>query len=198
MEYRLLHTLGEDVAHDIHLLLRGILAILSDKLTDINRLAHLHSYRRAEAEETAVAHTDWHDIEWHVGHQLLRLKCDAEDTLRERQRRVFGLMLSLGEDAEGYSVAQDIDRLVDGLVVAAHLVHPVADAHNGHNLQKSEDLCQNGYLKDIGTRHKDLRTTIHSQHHQRIHQRVGVVRGVDDSAIRRDALASDVADVAVG
>ena len=64
--------------------------------------------------------------------------------------------------------------------------------------KKVKIFARMGYLKDVGTRHKDLRTTIHSQHHQRIHQCVGVVRGVDDSAIRRDALASDVADVAVG
>ena len=41
---------------------------------------------KAEAEETAVTHTDGDDIERHVGHHLLRLKCNAEDTLRKRQR----------------------------------------------------------------------------------------------------------------
>ena len=80
VEYRRLHTLGENILQHIHLLLRCRFAVAGDKLSNIYRLTNLHTHRRTETEEAAVTQTHGHNVERHIRHQLLSLKCYAEDT----------------------------------------------------------------------------------------------------------------------
>ena len=81
---------------------------------------------------------------------------------------------------------------MDDLGVLAHLVHAVADAHDGHDLQESENLRDLRIPEDVGPGHEYLLLAVHCQDDQRVHQGVGVVGGVDDGPVGGDLLQPHV------
>ena len=84
-------------------------------------------------------------------------------------------MGSFGEDAERYLVLEHIDSLVDGFLILLYRSETIALTHDGHNFQEGEYLCQLAVLENVGTCNEDFGLMVHSQHHQGIHQGVGVV-----------------------
>ena len=76
-------ALGEQLAYSGHLLCGCKIAVLIDELTDVDRLANLYACSRTEAEEATVTDAHGYDVERHVGHKLLCLESDAEDTFSQ-------------------------------------------------------------------------------------------------------------------
>ena len=179
-----LHALGEVVLHQVHHLWLGKRGVLPEICADVDGLAYLHQHGGAESEEVAVFQTDRHYVQGQAAvHEFLGLECDPENAFGQWQQRVLCLMPPFGQYAEGYLVEQHVHALVDDLGVLAHLVHTVADAHDGHYLQETEDFRDFGIPENVGPGHEYFLFAVHGQNHQRVHQGVCMVRGVDDGSV---------------
>ena len=182
-----LHALGEVVLHQVHHLWLGKRGVLPEICADVDGLAYLHQHGGAEFQ------TDRHDVQGQAAvHEFLGLECDPEYAFGQGQQRVLGLMPSFGQDAEGYLVHEHVHALVDDLGVLAHLVHAVADAHDGHDLQEAENLRDFGVPENVGPGYEYLLLAVHGQNDQCVHKGVCVVRGVDDSPVSGYFLQSHV------
>ena len=107
-------------------------------------------------------------------------------------------MRTFREDTERNTVLQYVDRLVYRLLVLLDCTDTVTLAHDRHDFQESKDLGQFRVPEDIGTGHKHLRLEVVGQHHQGIHERIGVVRRKDDRPVLRDILLAYHQNATIG
>ena len=67
-------TPADIVGYKSYLLGRSLFSVFGNELSDIDRLANLHTHRRTETEETTVSYSHRNNIERCVGHQFLCLQ----------------------------------------------------------------------------------------------------------------------------
>ena len=111
---------------------------------------------------------------------------DAGDALLDGQEGVLGPMPPFGEHAEGSALGQDAVHFPEGLQVLEHGGGAVADTGQRQDVQEAEELLHGGFLEHVGTGPEGGRGLPAAEDHERIHQRVRMVRGDEDGAVLRD------------
>ena len=92
-------------------------------------------------------------------------------------------MASLGKEVQTHPVVDHIDRLLDGVGVVAHRGDAIADSEQGQDAQELQDLGDQGIREDVAPSHEHLFMMAGGQHHEGIHQRVGMVDAKDKGAV---------------
>ena len=136
---------------------------------NIDRVAHRNYHRRSVAKIVAVFDAYRHDIDrFLAGQALVGTQCNPKDALTQRQKTMFGTMRTFGQNTKRHAIGQHIDSALHDFIVFGQIREPIADAHDGHNLQKMKQFGLCRFSENIGTRHKHFRGSIQRQHRQRV------------------------------
>ena len=111
-----------------------------------------------------------------------------ENALAQLQQGVLGTVTALGEKVQAHFVVHHVDGLLDGVGIVAHRRHAVTDPEQGEDAGELQDFGHGGIGENVATGHEHLLVMAGGQHHQGVHQGVGVVDAVNQGPVHGEVL----------
>ena len=148
----------------------------------------VYIYRRAQLYMTGAPVTEKGRIvyahrDYAGGPMGSALHCDAAYPLLQGQERMHRAVTAFREKGEGHTVLQDMVNLGQGVPVAGDFPYPVPQTYHRNYLEPVQDAGGGGAAEDIGPGAEGYAAMTERQHHQGVHQGIGMVGGKDYGAV---------------